>query len=182
MSEASRQHNPVTVSVANTAGRIAIPVFLISFALLVVTGIAAWSMQRSKDQAAELVRMSLQRADAIQELESTVHQMQSNLYAFMRTGDNRHLNAVLGLREKTERWLVRTERLLVEYDGKTYVAGLRRSYTRLTAGLNKLSNRPESQEAASSLLDGRFVDAMIEEAQQQRAEQQQAMTAAVTAH
>jgi signal transduction histidine kinase len=108
--------------------------------------------------------------------------MQSNLYAFMRTGDNRHLNAVLGLREKTERWLVRTERLLVEYDGKTYVAGLRRSYTRLTAGLNKLSNRPESQEAASSLLDGRFVDAMIEEAQQQRAEQQQAMTAAVTAH
>lgn len=174
--------NSSQVSVADTARRIAIPVFLISFVLLIVTGIAAWSMQRSKNQAAELVQMSLQRADAIQELESTVHQMRSNLYAFMRTGDNRHLNAALGLQEETERWLIQTERLLVEYDGNTYVAGLRRSYTRLTDGLNELSNRAEPQQAASSLLDGRVADVFIEEAQHQREEQLQAMTAAVTAH
>ena len=173
---------PEQVSVADTARRIAIPVFLISFVLLIVTGIAAWSMQRSKNQAAELVQMSLQRADAIQELESTVHQMRSNLYAFMRTGDNRHLNAALGLQEETERWLIQTERLLVEYEGNTYVAGLRRSYTRLTDGLNDLSNGAEPQEAASSLLDGGVADALIEEAQHQREEQLQAITAAVTEH
>ena len=180
MSDASRQ--PDQISVADTAGRIAIPLFLISLALLVVTGIAAWSMQRSKNQAAELVQMSLQRVDAIRELESIVHQVRSNLYAFMRTGDNRHLNAALGLREETERWLVRTERLLIAHGGTTYIAGLRRSYTRLNDGLSDLSNRDEPQEGASSLLDGRVADSLIEEAQQQRTQQLQAMNAAVTEH
>ncbi|MEO2017637.1 MAG: ATP-binding protein [Fuerstiella sp.] len=180
MSGASRQ--PDQISVADMAGRIASPLFLISLALLVVTGIAAWSMQRSKNQAASLVQMSLQRADAIRELETAVHQVRSNLYSYMRTGDPRHLNAALGLQEETERWLVQTERLLVARGGRTYVAGLRRSYTRLTDGLSGLSNRDEAREAASILLDGRVADALIEEAQLQRAEQLQAMAAAVTQH
>ncbi|HIE95560.1 MAG TPA: hypothetical protein EYG03_24580 [Planctomycetes bacterium] len=180
MSEASKQ--PDQISVADTAGRIATPLFVISLALLVVTGIAAWSMQQSKNQAANLVKMSLQRADAIRELETAVHQVRSNLYSYMRTGDPRHLNAALGLQAETERWLVQTERLLVEHDGRTYVAALRQSYTRLTDGLSDLSNTAEAREAASILLDGRVADALIEEAQQQRAEQLQAMTAAVTQH
>jgi signal transduction histidine kinase len=180
MSDASSQ--PDQISVADTAARIASPLFLISLALLVVTGIAAWSMQQSKNQAADLVLMSLQRADAIRELETTVHQMRSNLYSYMRTGDEQHLNAALGLQEQTERWLVQTERLLVQHDGRTYVAGLRRSYTRLTDRLNDLSNEDKAREAASNLLDGRVADALIEEAQLQRAEQIRAMTAAVTQH
>ncbi len=155
-----------------------LPLFLLSVLLMAVTGFAAWSVHQAKDEAARVVQLGLQRADAVRDLESSIHDLRTHLYAYMRTGQPRHLTAALGLKDKAERYLVRTEKLYLTQNGQPIASGLRRTYTRLDDGLNELSG-DASPDAASNLLDGPTADAMIDLARQQHAEQAATVKAAV---
>jgi signal transduction histidine kinase len=166
------------VSSRNLAGKIILPLFLLSTLLLVVTAFAAWSVHQAKDEAARVVRLSLQRADAVHDLENAIHDLRGHLFAYMRTHDRRHLQAVLGMRDQTEQYVLSVERLFITQDGQTVGSGLRQTYTRLGDGLTEL-NGESSWDAASSLLDEDVSGSMINLARQQRAQQLAAMESAI---
>jgi signal transduction histidine kinase len=160
--------------------RISAPAIGLAALLLVVTLVASWMLWLNQRTANSVLRETLQTAQASEQLEETLRGMRDELLAYRDTGDERHLNNALGLRDQTDRLIYEIERYSI--DGQPLFMIIRRRY----AGLEGLfpSNRSDprtiGRDMVGQVLDENLSDDMMEDAARHRrarmAQLEQAMT------
>jgi signal transduction histidine kinase len=105
---------------------ISAPALGLAALLLVVTLVASWTLYWSQRTADAVLKETLQTAQAAEQAETTLHQMQSRLHAYLRTGDPSHLREALGLRNQADRLLLEIEQLSMNGEPPLTIFRLRR--------------------------------------------------------
>ena len=132
------------------------PMALVSGVLLTVAVIAAWYVHRLQNDASDVLVVNVGSVRAAEEIEIGLREIQACLNKYLRTGDQRQLEAVAEIRRETDRWMDEADRLSTTPREDELVALAKRGYERFFTEFERQSrdsSDPQTRERVEQLLD-----------------------------
>ncbi len=142
--------------------RLTAPLVAVSLLLLGVGVGAAWYVQHMQSNVSQGLRTNVSNMRAAEEVEILIHQMRTQLYRFLLTGDAGCLQAGPTFRKETDHWLSVAERSSVSASDKKLTGQARRGYEQFLDEIDKLSGLippEEKKHRVQKLID----DVMVQE-------------------
>jgi signal transduction histidine kinase len=122
--------------------RMMAPLVAMSVTLLIVGVGAAWYVYHLQSRVSNELKANVSSLRAAEELVIALTEIRSSLDLYLLTGDRKYLNAVLGMHERTDKWLKEAERWGTETEEREMMNRARRGHVQFFATLNGLAGHP----------------------------------------
>lgn len=119
------------------------PVIALSVVLLLLGGLAAWYLHGLQQESAALVRLSVARIEAAEELELLSYRLRNQLTDFLFTGDARQLADIPAIRTQADGWLARLRELSATPHERAILAQIERGYHDFFQDLDQSVHDPQ---------------------------------------
>jgi signal transduction histidine kinase len=120
------------------------PIMAISAIPLIVGVAAAWKVHTSQRQATRTLALDVAGIRAGEEVAIGIRDVRTQLHRFLLTGDRKHLAAVPGLQQETDRWLAEAERAAVTPREQELIAQVKKGYQHFFAEYHRIVQQPSA--------------------------------------